>query len=39
MGRNMDKITDLLEKVLIKALEIKQKYLSSQRPHERLVIK
>lgn len=38
MWRNMDKIIDLLEKVLIKALEIKQKYLSSQRPHERLVI-
>lgn len=38
MWRNMDKIIDLLEKVLIKALEIKQKYLSSQRPHERLII-
>lgn len=34
MGRNIDKIVDLLEKVLIKALDIKQKYLLSQKPNE-----
>jgi hypothetical protein len=38
MWRNMDKIIELLEKVLIKALDIKQKYLATQRPHERLII-
>lgn len=39
MWRNMDKIVELLEKVLIKALEIKQKYLVTQRPHQRLIMK
>ena len=39
MWRNMDKIVDLLEKVLTKSLEIKQKYLSSQRENEKLLFK
>lgn len=39
MWRNMDKIVELLEKVLIKALEIKQKYLATQRPHQKLIIR
>lgn len=39
MWRNMDKIVDLLEKVLIKSLEVKQKYLASQRPNEKLLFK
>lgn len=38
MWRNMDKIVDLLEKVLVKALEIKQKYLATQRSNEQIII-
>jgi hypothetical protein len=34
----MDKIVDLLEKVLVKALEIKQKYLATQRSNEQIII-
>ena len=38
MWRNMDKIVDLLEKVLIKGLDIKQRYLLAQRPNARLIV-
>ena len=34
MGRNIDKIIDLLEKVIVKALDIKQRYLISQKANE-----